>query len=273
MARLSGVERMLNRVQLQIAAAQAMVVSDFWRFDLFSPFWRLYVNNRAGAGITFRGKRIALTPGRVYLIPAWVRFATHTIRPVKQYYIHFYLSGLPPTLLRRIFDHPLWLERTGILKELSDRWQHGLEREPGPAEVNWAYALAHAALAMAMERLSSTDQRDCFRWLSESNVVRPALECVDSRLAQPPDNEELARLCHMSSDHFIRKFRETVGMTPARYGLEWRLSIAAQWLTGTERTIEEIAEATGFTDRFHFSRVFKKRFTVPPVSYRRRHLS
>ena len=35
------------------------------------------------------------------------------------------------------------------------------------------------------------------------------------------------------------------------------------------RTIDEIAEVTGFSDRFHFSRAFGKIMSMPPATYRR----
>jgi transcriptional regulator GlxA family with amidase domain len=37
------------------------------------------------------------------------------------------------------------------------------------------------------------------------------------------------------------------------------------------RPIEAIATATGFTDRFHFSRSFKHRFGIAPAAYRQMH--
>lgn len=261
----------LYRAQVQVALSDRMELDALWNYDLFSPFWRVYVNNRSGASIIHRGRTIPLSPRRLYLIPAWVRFHTAITRPVTQRYIHFYLAGFPPTLLRRVFDQPILLKPEGALGELSRRWQRGFDEEPKPAHHNWAYALVHASLALAMESLSQTDQSDCFRWLTDSHAVRPALECIDQRLAQPPDNSELAALCHSSTDHFIRQFRSIVGMTPARYGLERRVAVAAQWLTGTERSIEEIAEGTGFTDRFHLSRVFKDQLGLPPASYRQLH--
>jgi AraC-like DNA-binding protein len=44
---------------------------------------------------------------------------------------------------------------------------------------------------------------------------------------------------------------------------------ATYMLCYTCRKIEEIAEMTGFTDRYHFSRVFKHQRGKSPAAYRK----
>ncbi len=154
---------------------------------------------------------------------------------------------------------------------LCRRWREGLDASSSFTELAWASSLAYAAVATAAANLPEADQQVFSNSWQDFSPIGPALECIDLRLAQPPANPELARLCHLSTDRFIRKFRAIVGMTPAKYGLERRVALAAQWLTATSRTIEEIADASGFTDRFHFSRAFKARLGLAPVAYRRLH--
>ncbi len=75
----------------------------------------------------------------------------------------------------------------------------------------------------------------------------------------------------MSEDHFIRRFRALMGVTPAEFGRRHRVALAAEWLTGSRRTIEDIAEAAGFSDRSHFSRVFRQHLGVTPAEHRGMH--
>lgn len=88
-------------------------------------------------------------------------------------------------------------------------------------------------------------------------------------MAIVPSNRDLAASCGMSEDHFIRRFKETLGKSPARYGMERRLEAASEMLVGEHLSIEEIAGRTGFVDRFHFSRAFKRQFQFAPGEYRR----
>jgi len=268
---VSPSEEALRRIQVQLAVSRRFKIDRTWRYDLQSPFWRLYVNNLSGAFITHAGRRLTLEANRIYLVPAWVRFQSVAVRPIMQDHLHFYVTGLPPTLLRRLFHRPLLLSRDSVLDGLCRRWREGFRSKASVAKLGWATSLAYAAVATATDDLSEGSQRACFDSLSKLSPIGPALERIDESLSHPPTNPELARLCHFSTDRFIRKFRLIVGMTPARYGLERRVALAAQWLTASSRTIEEIADASGFTDRFHFSRVFKTRLGMPPVAYRRLH--
>jgi AraC-like DNA-binding protein len=261
----------LRRIQIQLAVSERLKIDRAWRYDLRSPFWRLYVHNRSGASIIHAGNRLVLKANQPYLIPAWVRFQSSATRPLIQDYLHFYVTGLPPTLLRRFFDRPRLLAGDQVLQRLCRRWRKGLGSPPAMAESGWAAALAYAVVAKITGDLSAADQRVCLNSLTEFSPISPALDCIDQRLSRPPANRELARLCHLSTDRFIRKFRLIVSMTPAQYGLERRVALAAQWLTATSRTMEEIADASGFTDRFHLSRVFKSRLGLPPAAYRRLH--
>jgi AraC-like DNA-binding protein len=261
---------MFRRVRVQITVAQRLELSA-WNLDLRSPFWRVYVNNRSGAAIVHEGKRLPLRPGRLYLIPAWVRFQTVAAQGVIQEFLHFHVTGLPPALPGAVFDRPLDFPLQPVLAPLHRGWRRGFAHGAGPAELAWAYALVHAALAAALAGFSEAERGALHRWLADPEGIAPALEAIESRLAKPPANAELARLCNASTDHFIRRFRRAVGMTPARYGIERRVAAAAQWLTATSRSVDAIAEAAGFTDRFHFSRVFKARLGLPPAAYRRMH--
>jgi AraC-like DNA-binding protein len=264
-------EEASRRIQVQLAVSRRFKIDPSWQYDLQSPFWRLYVVNRSGASITHSGRRLALQANRLYLIPAWVRFQSASTRPLIQDYMHFYVTGLPPTLLRRFFDHPMLLSRDSVLEGLCRRWREGFNSDPTFDNLGWAPALGYATMAAAMAHLPEAAQWACFNSWTQFSPIGPALECIDQRLFHPPSNPELARLCRLSTDRFIRKFHFIVGMTPAQYGLERRVAVAAQWLTATSRTLEDIADASGFTDRFHFSRVFKGRLGMPPAAYRGLH--
>lgn len=264
-------EDALQKVQVQVAVYRRLKIDREWDYDLQSPFWRLYVHDKPGASIMHANRRMALRPGRIYLIPAWVRFQSHTARVLFQDYMHFYVTGLPPTLLRRRFNRPLMLGRDAVLDGLCDRWRGNLASGSPFTELGWSSALACAAVATAAAQLPEEDRRVFSNSWQAFSPIGPALERIDRQLSPPPSNPELAGLCHLSTDRFIRKFRLIVGLTPARYGLERRIALAAQWLTATVRSIEEIAEALGFTDRFHFSRVFKAHLGLAPVAYRRLH--
>jgi len=260
-------ENFLRRLRIEVCSSYRTLLDESWDFDLCSPFWRLYVNNRSGAFIVVSGRRQPLRPGRVCLVPAWLRFQTGTARPVIQEYLHFRLLGLPPAV-RGVFRGPIFLPFESALEGVRRQWSGGLEEPLSLSHRFWASSLAHGAIASALRQ---QEGGQIVGGLEETAFLQPALECLDSALQHPPSNADLARLCHLSEDHFIRKFRQVLGLTPARYSRERRIAAAADWLAGGDRTLDDIAEAAGFTDRFHFSRVFRQRLGLPPAAYRRMH--
>jgi AraC-like DNA-binding protein len=80
--------------------------------------------------------------------------------------------------------------------------------------------------------------------------------------------EEFAKLCHRSLSSFKRDFQEEFQESPGKWLLQRRLDHAANLLHHSKMNITEVAMESGFEHVSHFSRVFKERFGVPPLSYR-----
>jgi AraC-like DNA-binding protein len=80
--------------------------------------------------------------------------------------------------------------------------------------------------------------------------------------------EEFARLSHRSLSSFKRDFQARFQEPPGKWLLRKRLEYASALLGNSKMNVTEIAFESGFEDVSHFSRVFKERFGVPPLSYR-----
>jgi AraC-like DNA-binding protein len=78
--------------------------------------------------------------------------------------------------------------------------------------------------------------------------------------------EEYAELCNRSLSAFKRDFQKAYNTTPGKWLLEKRLNHAMLLLTNRNRTVSEVAFESGFENASHFSRSFKERFGVAPVS-------
>jgi AraC-like DNA-binding protein len=261
-------EAFFRNLTLKVLITRRELLADDWSFDLCSPYWRLYVNKDRGGFILTGENRILLEPEMLYLIPAWLRFSTGVTTPTMQSYIHFEFQNFPSGIHRAHFQRPLSLPLTGQLLQTCSRWEDALIQE-GPLWIALAhaYAIAYSALATALKEYP--EGRGCFAWAAGSGRFKPALDFIADHLAEPIRNEDLARLCGMSTSHFIRTFREALGMTPLQYVMDRRIASSAEMLTCTERSIEDIAEALGFSDRFHFSKAFAQRLNATPAAYRR----
>jgi AraC-like DNA-binding protein len=87
---------------------------------------------------------------------------------------------------------------------------------------------------------------------------------------QRPSVAELARRVGMGLTAFRAAFERTMGRAPHRYLEERRIERAAQALVETDHKIVKIAEAEGYDDPYHFSRVFHRVMGASPRLYRAR---
>jgi transcriptional regulator GlxA family with amidase domain len=74
----------------------------------------------------------------------------------------------------------------------------------------------------------------------------------------------------MSVRHFTRVFTAEVGETPGRFVERVRLEAARRDLETTNDTLDVIATSCGFGSAETLRRVFQRRLSVAPDSYRRR---
>jgi AraC family transcriptional regulator len=72
----------------------------------------------------------------------------------------------------------------------------------------------------------------------------------------------------MSPYHFLRTFRQVIGMTPHQYILRARLHHAATRLRESTDPVSAIAFRAGFKDLATFNRRFRRLIGMTPSSYR-----
>jgi AraC-like DNA-binding protein len=78
----------------------------------------------------------------------------------------------------------------------------------------------------------------------------------------------LAAVAGLSRYHFLRTFKNVVGVTPHQWLLRTRLRDAAEQLRATNLPITQIALNVGFEDLSNFIRSFRAEFGVSPRRYR-----
>ena len=80
--------------------------------------------------------------------------------------------------------------------------------------------------------------------------------------------EDVADRCGMSREHFIRAFTQQYQVSPGQLLRELRLQNAEFLLRSTEKSVESIALASGFSSSNVFCRLFRKVNGMTPGSYR-----
>lgn len=110
-------------------------------------------------------------------------------------------------------------------------------------------------------------------WLSAPHdpLVQGALRAIHDRPAEPWTVVALAREVDISRAAFAARFREQVGSPPMAYLTRWRLTLAADLLTTTDRTVASIAADVGYGSAFALSTAFSQQMGTSPARYRRQH--
>jgi AraC-like DNA-binding protein len=81
---------------------------------------------------------------------------------------------------------------------------------------------------------------------------------------------EFARIAQRSVSNFKREFHEYYHTTPGKWLTHKRLEYAKLLLDGSKNNVTEIAYASGFENLTHFSRIFKEKYGLSPLQYRRK---
>ncbi len=103
---------------------------------------------------------------------------------------------------------------------------------------------------------------------AELTKLLPALSCMEQAPEQDESVEYYAKLCGLSTYHFIRTFRRYTSLSPLQYRTKLRIERACELLAGGE-SITEIARKVGYADPIHFAKQFKAYMGQTPRAYRK----
>lgn len=108
--------------------------------------------------------------------------------------------------------------------------------------------------------------------LDAARSESPTLSSVlDRYLYSPITVQELSLLAGRSLSSFKREFAREYSEAPQAWIRKKKLERAAYLLETSDKTIEEVSEASGFVSSPHFSRLFKEQYQTTPSNYRLKH--
>ena len=99
--------------------------------------------------------------------------------------------------------------------------------------------------------------------------LRRVKEFIEAQIPNEITISDLAALAGLSHYHFIRSFKDTVGLTPCQYVLSERIRRARGLLSKPDLSLGDVALAAGFSDASQLNRVFRKFVGVTPTAFRR----
>lgn len=219
--------------------------------------------------ITVEGRAYTVSAGDWFFIPAGVRHS-YTQLPGEGYekhWIHFDLY--PNDSLPRLLQLPAMIhtDPTDVCCELFEK----LTAANASRSLTDRLRAKVYLLALIARYVELSHTADLPVLSEDDRRINQILTYIHKHLSEPLNNQQLAALCHLHPNHFIRFFSGKTGQSPANYVMQCRMELARQLLIQTDAPISRIAEQVGFPDQSHFARLFRNFYAITPSQCRKQH--
>lgn len=98
--------------------------------------------------------------------------------------------------------------------------------------------------------------------------LKAVIKYVELNYASPMTIAQMADLAGFSESHFMKYFKQAMGVPFTSYLNSYRLTMAGRLLLQSDDTILSIATEVGFDNLSYFNRAFKKQYGMTPSAYR-----
>ena len=207
-------------------------------------------------------------PGSFFL---WTPGNRHNFGNPDQLWCHWWLHAKGEFVERAIRNSsipcnvPIQLETPGLFPGLLRPIYDELNES-----VQFDYAVLEARFMLLVRLLDRALHPRPVQGHIPERIARVIRRMTDNPAVSPATLPELARIAGLSVSRFSAEFRATTGMPPIRFLLEKKMELAAYLLRDRNLRVSEAAEQAGFHDPLYFSRLFRRKYGLTPVSFRRR---
>ncbi|MEI7899957.1 MAG: AraC family transcriptional regulator [bacterium] len=261
---------LISLIRVHVYCTYRSVLGPAWRtVQSHDAKDRVYYVNSGSGEVTHHGQVYPLRPGGLYLIPAHTPHSHACDERLDLYWCHFAAETCygTPLFAHLTLPYACHVQENDAMPALFEAMVR-LYKDDSPGAVFRRSGLLMQVLAPFIE------QADMGRWRLlhlRADQFTPVLDLIDRRLTDSLSIDELARAAHLSRGYFMSRFKATFGLSPHQYQLLKRIEKARQRLVNTSDTISQISSDLGFSDAFHFSRLFKKMTGRSPRDYRKSH--
>jgi AraC-like DNA-binding protein len=257
-----------------------------WEYTNMSfPFWRLYYNTISGASVSYHDQQYQLTENNLIIIPPHTSFSTSLKKKATEGIIGKRIES---------DDEIFELKEQGMVDHLYIHFNLGIHYDyvtPGLYNFELTHEARKELDLIRQATISSIQKFDLTKsiriyalifyflqkikpenWIGNSNDPRvlKVIEFIDMNYHKKLNNTILAERVAMAPNSLLRLFRKHMKTTIHQYIKQVRINKALTEMHNYEKTIDDIAFLCGFSDRHHFSKVFKQITGLPPGEYRKK---
>ncbi|QMW04233.1 helix-turn-helix transcriptional regulator [Spirosoma foliorum] len=280
----------IKSLQLSLLHMGFIQLDARWQYDnVISPFSRLYLIT-AGEGWVFHNRqKFMLKPGHLYLIPRFTYSRYHCDQFLEQYYISFFdelreglsiydlksmayevqAEPIDYTLMDRLLAQNPDRAITQSDPKIYDNRPEVLSfNQPQSNQSMSQFVETNGILLQLFSRFLGAENDQDQQRAKGFHQLASILQYIDSHLHDKLTVEKLAHNAHLNADYFSRLFLSIVGIRPMDYIINKRLERAQLLMMTSSMALKTVAESVGIPSIYYFSRLFKRRFGVPPGQYR-----
>lgn len=237
-----------------------------WSIDLHTFNQnKFYCVTEGSCTITIQGKTYVGHKGDWFFIPANTPhcYEKDTSCVFEKYWMHFDVYPTSTDLFS-LLELPYFVRADQEAMEIFELYAKTVDRSITDVLRIKSCALLLFAKYIELARKSQVSVKS-----SSDERLDDVLRYINDNLDKPISNEELARMCHLHPNHFIRFFKTNTGQTPSYYIKCRRMDTAKRLLEESDLNISEITERMGFEDISYFSKQFRSFYAMSPREYRK----
>lgn len=214
-------------------------------------------------------KHYDIYPGDLFICPPNIihSYGADKINPWTKYWLHFrgnkgliFMECIGISTCCPVF-------KAGISQNIIERFEHIFEvLKMGYTSANLLVASSDTQLILS--ELNSIRANGPFS-SEPGTTVEAVIEFMLKHVCDNKTLEDFAHYSQISKYYLIRVFKDKTGYTPYDYYMRLKIQKACELLHSKTKSILGISVSLGFTDQFHFSKVFKKITGYSPTNYRK----
>lgn len=103
-----------------------------------------------------------------------------------------------------------------------------------------------------------------------SSEVYECMNYIRSHTNEPLSIDDVAKSIHRSNSYTMKHFKEELGINMGAYIMRCKLEEAKSLLTYSNKSLIEISNYLCFSSQSYFQNVFKKKYGITPLQYRKK---
>ena len=274
----------LNTIMLNVGLG---TMDGNWNWQqVSSPFTRIYCVTEGEARLHLPDRTQELTPGHLYIIPAYTMHSYECHGKFVHYYLHVYEGYKKETDVFELYDLPT--EATAqegdaqLFAAICQEFPNAqlLNSDPKSYD-NTTKFTDYAKRYSDMPIHRKMWLRGCIlilfsrfmagatlRTWTKDERVGNALKYIHKNIYDDIDIDDLADIACVTKPYLIRLFKRYMAVSPLQYINRKKIERAELYLLTEDISIKELAYTLGFSDHSYFIRLFKKITGKTPQEYR-----